>query len=52
MKAGQSSCSQSGSSILEFVFQLDFLVYINIVDHMYIRNIDKCGISDFKIKLS
>ena len=49
MKAGPSSCSQSGSSVLEFVFQLDFLVYSNIVDHMYIRNIDKYGISDFKI---
>jgi hypothetical protein len=52
MKVGLSSCSQSGSSVLEFVFQLDFLVYINTVDHMYVRNIDKYGISHFKIKLS
>jgi hypothetical protein len=46
MKARPSSCSQSGSSIMEFVFQLDFLVYVNIVDHTYVRNIDKYGISD------
>jgi hypothetical protein len=52
MKARPSSCSQSDSSILEFVFQLDFLVYVNIVDHTYIRDTDKYGISDFKIKLS
>jgi hypothetical protein len=51
-KARPSSCSQSGSRILEFVFQLDFTVYVNIVDHTYIRNTDKYEISDFKNKLS
>ena len=32
--AGRSCCGRSDSSVLEFVFQLDSLVYAEVVDHV------------------
>ena len=33
--AGQSCCRRSGSSVLEFAFQLDRLVYTHTVGHIH-----------------